>query len=127
MANEIKAPTNRLIGLINSLLDNLINGFGAEIAIKLAIAQEPWLTLPVIHWIFTTTVKAVASKFEIETAEIADKFIIRVQGNSLKESHDEIIAKFKSEIGNPAITEEERAKTLAAAKASIDALVNRNR
>jgi len=121
----LPAPKNRLTALINKILDGLIKGLGATAIIADCEAAEPWLKLPVISWMFQGTIKIAAGETDEVLAKNIDVVTIRFQDNANLGAYNTIIAPIK----NPpaGITPAQQAANLAAAKAAIDALVNRNK
>jgi len=117
--SPLPAPTNRLTNLTNIVLDGLIKGLGANAIIASATTAEPWLNLPVIHWFFTTVINAAAGGADTVIKENVDVIEIRFQNSANLGAYNAIIGQLQT---NP-----KDAQELAAAKAAIDALVNRNK
>lgn len=105
------------LDVINSVIDTLIKGLGVESAISAATVYAPWLSLPVISWLFRQLVEAVASRIDAGLKTEIDNIIIRVQNDIRKGAYDDAIEKIK----NPGASEED----LEAARRAIDALVRR--
>ena len=117
---ELQAPVNRLVGIVRIVLDHLITGLGASLAIAAATAYAPWLAWPFIRQIFGAMVNHFALVLDQDSFKLAAKFIIRFQNEGrLKEFQTAMEPFFKPE---PPSEEE-----IKKAKDAIDRLVHRAR
>lgn len=71
--------TNQTASVVNGILSNLINGAGITAAESAAIAEFPWLGLPIIKQIFELVLNKVASIIYDQAAYAATKVVIDVQ------------------------------------------------
>ena len=117
---KLPAPKNRLVGVVKVVLDALIEGLGVELAVNAAIAEAPFLGLPVIRNVFKWIVEEVAETVNENMFKFAAKFIIRIQADGRKAEFDEAMKPFsKEEFPTP--------EEIQRAKDAINRLVNRNR
>lgn len=123
----LPAPTNRLVTIVNIVLDYLIQGLGAPAAIAAATAAQPWLGWPVISWIFKTVVNGFAALLDTKLKTFVDVIIVRFQNAAIKIDYDKAIDEFKKVYDDPASDAVAKAKALQAAKDAIDRMVNKNR
>lgn len=125
MGTPLPAPKNRLVEIVNLVLDQLIKGLGADAAIAAAIAHEPWLAIPIIKWIFTGIVHAVAAAFDTNAKRFVDIWIVRFQDGAKKAEYDKEMGKFKGVVDDETKTPAERAQARKDASDAIDRIVHR--
>ncbi len=118
-ANPLPPPTNQLVQIVNTVLDFLILGLGEKAAIAAATAQAPWLSLPIISWIFSSIVAAVASSIDTNIKKNVDIVIIRFQNDVRKIEYDQTIALLNKTPSDPA--------AIQAAQDALNLLINRNK
>ena len=94
---SLPAPKNILIDIVNTVLDSLIQGLGADAAIASATAAAPWLGLPIISWIFKGIVSSVASSLDENIKKFIDVQVIRFQNSEKKKEYDKAIDVIKSQ------------------------------
>jgi hypothetical protein len=110
-------PKKTLVGLINVVLDNLIKGLGADLAIAAGVAYAPFLGWPVINFIFRQSVHALASSLNTSIKQNLDNIIIRFQNDARKAEYDKAI----EEIKKPGASEDDIRK----AREAMDRLIRR--
>lgn len=119
MAN-LEAPKNQLVSAVNAVVDTLVKGLGVEVAYALAIAQAPWLQLPIISSIFRYVLNLFAGSLDKNLKINLDIILIRYQNDAIKEEYDKAIEPLKDK---GEVSDEELQKI----KDSLDKLINRNR
>ncbi len=123
----LPAPTNKLVDIVNTVLDVLLLGLGANAAITAATSAAPWLGLPIISWIFRQIVMAIADSLDTKLKASVDIIVIRFQNGVRKAEYDDAINQMKTAMDNPGVSDADKQKAIDAAKAAVRALVNRNK
>lgn len=121
----IHAPENKLVLVINTILDFLIKGLGVEAAIAAAVAQVPWLGLPVVNWILRQIVGAIAQSLDTQIKINLDNILIRFQDDVRKIEYDDSIDQLKKAISQPGVSDADKAKAIQDAKDSLDRIIHR--
>lgn len=121
---NLEAPKNRLIDIINTVMDQLILGVGEKVVISQLTALQPWLGLPVISTIFSLCVSTAAKALDNGLKINIDILVIRFQNDSRKSDYEKAIEKLKIETA-AAKSKEEHEKALKAARDAMDKLINR--
>lgn len=117
---SLPAPPNTAVSVFHKVLDILIEGLGADAAIALAIADQPWFGLPFVKQLFTFAVNKLAAYVDENLFKLGAKMIIRIQREGRKADFDKAIEPFLKPEGP---TDEE----IQLAKDAIDRLGYRGR
>ncbi len=115
---DVPAPKNDLVTAINSVIDILIKGLGADAAYAAVVAQVPWLGLPVISYFVKLVINHLAGAIDTNLKINIDIIVIRYQNQSLKEQYDKALESLKTKLE---VSDEE----LKAAKLAIDHLIHK--
>lgn len=119
MGDPIPAPTNRMIQIVQIILNTLIEGVGVDLAISAAVSAEPWLAWPIVNQIFKWVVEQIAASLDQDLFKIAVKLVIRAQSTERKQEFNDAIIPIVQ--GNPSPAE------IQAAISAADRLIERNR
>mgnify|MGYP003657277418 CR=1 FL=1 len=85
----VPAPGNKAVRVYRAVMNALIEGFGAEVAIKLGQAEAPFLAMPIVAMFYEPFVRFVASEFSLGLERLGAKVIINFQSEErLKEFDD---------------------------------------
>lgn len=122
----IAAPTNKLVDIINTVVDQLVLGVGEKVVIAQLTILQPWLGLPVIKWIFSVFVSSLAKSLDSGLKKNIDIVVIRFQNDSRKKEYEKAIEVLKADTANSS-TKEEHDRALKAAREAMDKLINRNK
>ena len=122
----ISAPTNKLVDVINTVVDQLVLGVGEKVVITQLTILQPWLGLPVIKWIFSSLVSSLAKALDSGLKKNIDIVVIRFQNDSRKKEYEKTIEVLKASTASSS-TKEEHDRALKAAREAMDKLINRNK
>lgn len=93
---EVPVPTNPVIDIVDKFIQGLIFGLGVNAAIAAAIAQFPFLGLPIISTLFRFAIEKVAGII-YQTLETNVAFsIIQFQTDAQKKAYDDALAALTS-------------------------------
>lgn len=123
MSESIAKPVNKLVSIIDTVIDLLFLGLGKEAVVAQVSALVPWLRLPIVSWIFTKTVGSLFNSMDKSLTQRINHVIIRYQSNIEKAEYNKVIKELND---SKSKSKEEHAKALQAAKDKIDKIVNRN-
>ena len=115
----LEAPKNHLVSVMNAVFDALIKGLGVEVAYAAAVAQMPFLGVPIVCTLFRYVLTQIASVFDDGLKKNADIIVIRIQNDARKAEYEAAIKPLKSGHATDA--------DLKAARDAIDNIVNRSR
>lgn len=121
----VAAPVNKLVEIVNTIIDTLIKGLGADAAVAAAIGQAPILAFPVLKWLLQQFVDAIAERISTAVKDIVDVTIIAAQDAVKRILYDQAMKDLKSVISNPGVTNAQKAVAVQNAKDAIDAIVRR--
>lgn len=119
MGDPLPAPPNRFINVAKIVIDNLVEGLGADLAVTAAVTAEPWLATPIVNYFFTWVVGIFAQAIDADITKIAIKAIIRIQSLELKTEFNDAVQPIID--GSPTDAE------IQAARDAADHLIERNR
>jgi hypothetical protein len=114
---SLPAPSNHLVTVINSVIDTLIKGLGVDVAYALAVAEFPFLNLPIVNQLFKLALNYLADSLDTTLKVNADIIVIRFQNDIRKAEYDKSIEPLKK----PGATDAD----IKAAKDAIDKLIHR--
>ncbi len=117
MTQPLPAPQNKFVEVLNRILDTLIKGLGADMAIAVAIAEAPWLGWPVVTELFRYFIRRLSLSIDDTIKKNADIIVIRFQNDIRKAEYDSAIEPIKN--GNPTPEEIKRAED------AIDRIISR--
>jgi len=85
----VSAPASKYVKAYRAVMNALMTGLGAEIAIKLGQAEWPWLSLPIVSDIYSNIVHFVAAEFSLGLERLGAKVILDIEKSGrLKEFED---------------------------------------
>lgn len=119
----LPAPKNKLVSVVNQIIDGLLIGIGEDLIILSATAEAPFLALPVVSWLFRQTVSFFVGVFDSALKKHIDKVIIRFQGDVSKKAYDQVMERFREHDQNGGPSD----KDIEDAKKTADDIIRRGR
>lgn len=116
---EVAAPTNKVVTVLNAVLDALIMGLGVEAAVLAATSQVPLLGLPIIKDLLRFAISKFADSLDTRIKVNLDNIIVRFQNDARKADYDKALEPLKK--GTPT------SEQIQTAKDNIDSIVRRSR
>jgi hypothetical protein len=115
----VVAPTNKLVTVINQVIDYFIKGFGVDFVYAYLTAQFPFLAWPFFSYILKQALTYIAAGFDTGLKNNVDVIVIRYQDDALKDDYDKAI----QTIQTPGATSDQ----INSGFDAIDAIIHRSK
>jgi len=93
--SELPAPTNKLLDVVDGIVNDLICGLGVDAVMTAIVAEAPWVKIPILNQIVRYFIEKIAKKLFLTIGPFIDFKIIKFQNDAHKAAYDQAVIEFK--------------------------------